>query len=124
MPAPLDEDVVRFILTSIPSISHLEAALLFRREPGARDAGEVARALYVGERDAALALSSLAEAGVLARDADAFRYAPRDARLADLLDRLALAYAADLVGVTKLVHDQTRDSARRFADAFKLKRGS
>jgi hypothetical protein len=123
---PLPDDVRRFILTSIPSVPYLEAALLLQRDPAARrTAAEVARALYLQERTAADLLAALSAAGVVAVDADGpprYSYAPRDEALATAMARLAEAYANDLVGVARLIHDATHKNAQRFADAFKLRK--
>lgn len=119
----IPNDVSRFVLTSIPSVPYLEAALLMRGAPD-RDwsVGEVAASLYVSERTAADLLDALAEAGLVQREPGRFRYGPRDEALAASLDRLAACYAADLVGVSNLIHDATQKSARRFAAAFKLRK--
>jgi Mn-dependent DtxR family transcriptional regulator len=119
---PIDDDLRRFVLASIPSVSYLEAALLFRRQPSRRTADEAARALYISTRGASEILSALCLAGVLSKIGDHFEYAPRDAELASMLERLENAYATHLVAVTSLIHDKTHRNARRFADAFKLRK--
>jgi predicted ArsR family transcriptional regulator len=122
------DDVRRFVLTSVPSVPYLEAALLFHARPKELiSAAEAARALYVPERTAAELLESLCEAGLIAPaeergQAKAYRYAPGDDALAQAVDRLALAYAQDLIAITNLIHDATQKSARRFAEAFKLRK--
>lgn len=122
---PIPDDVRRFVLTSIPSVPYLEAVLLFQRTPSTtRSADDVAMALYVQPQVASDLLTSLCQAGFLARAEERFRYAPRDAARANALDRLAMAYFNDLVGVTKLIHDQTQKNASRFADAFRLRKDS
>lgn len=120
----LSEDVRRFVLTSVPSVPYLEAALLFHASPGQTlEAADVARRLYLRERSADELLSSLCQAGVLAEDGErGYRYAPRDDALVASLDALARAYAGDLIAVTNLIHDATQKSAHRFADAFKLRK--
>ncbi len=114
------------MLTSIPSVSYLEAMLLFNRSPqtplGPADA---ARLLYLPERNASRLLADLHEVGVLQPvDAEhtAFRFAPADEALATMIERLARAYEADLIGITKLIHDRTHKSAQRFSDAFKWRK--
>jgi hypothetical protein len=119
---PIDDDVRRFVIANIPSVSYLEAALLFRRQPVRRSVDETARALYISAREASEVLAALCEAGVLIQDDAFFDYGPRDERLADMLDRLARAYASNLVGITNLIHDKTHRNARLFADAFKLRK--
>jgi len=119
---PIDDDVRRFVIASIPSVSYLEAALLFHRQPVRRSVEDAARALYISEREASEVLEALCSAGVLSRDASSFDYRPRDERLAEMLNRLDRVYATNLVGVTNLIHDKTHRNARRFAEAFKLRK--
>jgi hypothetical protein len=123
-PRELPEDLRRFILVSVPSVPYLEALLLMRSGPaGGRNAAELARALYIAERPSADLLAALAAAGVVVPtgEGDRFRYAPTPA-LAAMLDRLAEAYAQDLVMVTRLIHDSVQRNAQRFADAFRLRK--
>jgi hypothetical protein len=122
----IPDDVRRFVLTSIPSVPYLEAALLFHDAPPVeRSAAEVARSLYMNERAATDLLEALVAAGLLATSdggAGCYRYAPADDALNEALGRLAAVYASNLVGVTNLIHDATQKSAQRFADAFKLRK--
>lgn len=127
MKRSIADEVRRFVLTSIPSVPYLEAALLFHAQPQVqRTVGEVARALYMPDRAAGELLQSLQAAGIVASAGEPlqYRYAPADPGLAGALDALAAAYAADLIGVTTLIHDATQKRAQRFADAFKLRKDS
>jgi hypothetical protein len=122
----IPDDVRRFVLTSVPSVPWLEAALLLHAQPGqARTVAELAARLYVPERNAAELLKALCAAGI-AQCTDEpeprYRYAPKDAALAEVMDRLVRVYAEDLVGVTTLIHDATQRSAQRFSDAFRLRK--
>jgi hypothetical protein len=122
----ISADLRRFILTSIPSVPHLEAALLLHAQPGqGRTAVEVAARLYVPQRVAEDVLRTLYAGGILRCDDAAepcYRFEPGQAPLDRLLDELARTYAEDLVGVTMLIHDATHKNAQRFADAFRLRR--
>lgn len=122
----LSTELKRFILTSIPSVPHLEAVLLMHARPGQElSAAEVASRLYVPEPAAADLLRTLCAAGILQCDDAAvarYRFDPGKPSLDALLEALAKAYADDLVGVTRLIHDSTQKNAHRFADAFKLKK--
>jgi hypothetical protein len=117
----IDEDVRRFILTSIPSVPHLEALLLVRREPHAEwDEGTLARRLYIGEKTAHSVLADLAEAGFVASIREGtVRYGPAHDGQAEIVDKVADAYAHDLIEVTNLIHGR---SALLFADAFRIRR--
>lgn len=117
-------EVRRFILTSIPSVPFLEAVLLLRAEPALPwDAGRLAGRLYVPERVAAELLTQLGEAGIAVpgESVGAVRYAPRE-ELGGLLDRVAAAYAADLVAITDLIHSRIDKRAQQFADAFRFRK--
>jgi hypothetical protein len=139
-PLPIADDVRRFVLTSVPSVPYLEAMLLFHNEQRRPRTGtEVAALLYVQEQVARDLLEALCSAGVIARNAAkedsnaqpaqatkesasmAYRYAA-EAPLAAMIDKLAAAYAENLVGIANLIHDRTQRSAQRFADAFKLRK--
>jgi hypothetical protein len=120
----LPADVRRFILTSVPSVPYLEALLLLRAEPSKSwDAGQLARRLYVPERTGAELVQLLHDSGIAAAvgEAGAVRYAPA-AELAELLDRVAHAYATDLLTVTELIHSRIDRRAQRFADAFRFRK--
>lgn len=117
-------DVRRFILTSIPSVPFLEAVLLLRGEAQhAWERSQLARRLYVSERTAADLLELLTAAGIARGEPgeSGVRYAPPD-ELRMLLDRVADAYAADLVAVTDLIHSRIDKRAQQFADAFRFRK--
>lgn len=111
-------------MTSVPSVPYAEAVLLLKRSVGrALASGEVARALYVSDRVVVELLGLAAENGVLGQQEDgAWRYQPRDEALAQAWDQFAACYAANLIGVTQLIHSGTHKSAQLFADAFKIRR--
>lgn len=118
----LPADVRRFILTSVPSVPYLEALLLLRAEPSRSwDAVQLARRLYVPERTGTELVQLLRDSGTAASEDGAVRYAPA-AELAVLLDRVAQAYATDLLTVTELIHSRIDRRAQRFADAFRFRK--
>jgi hypothetical protein len=125
--AEISDEVRRFILTSIPSVPYLEAVLLLRGEPATQwEPALAARRLYVGDRHAAELLQQLAEAGIAVREGPEarYRYHPSTAELAQRIDRLAEAYAGDLLAVTDLIHSRIDKRAQQFADAFRLRKDS
>jgi hypothetical protein len=118
----LPADVRRFILTSVPSVPYLEAVLLLRSEPQkAWDVAQLARRLYVPERTATELLEQLRGSGIAGEEAGGVRYAPA-AELAELVDRVAAAYTADLVAITDLIHSRIDRRAQQFADAFRFRK--
>jgi hypothetical protein len=123
---PFPEHLRRFVLTSIPSIPFLEAALLFQaRSEAVLDVAFVARNLYIAETAASDVVGQLVAARIVEpADADgrAFRYAPATPELRDLLQLLSTFYAAHLVEVTEMVHSNTARIAQQFADAFRVRK--
>lgn len=120
----LPAELRRFILTSIPSVPYLEAVLLLRAEPRQPwSAAQLARRLYVPEQSGAELLGLLRDSGVAvdAGEPGSLRYAP-SAELGSLLDRLAEAYAQDLVAVTGLIHSRIDRRAQQFAEAFRFRK--
>jgi hypothetical protein len=120
----LPEDVRRFIQTSVPSVPYLEAVLLLRAEPGqAWSSAELARRLYVSEAVGAALLEQLRDSGVAGerQPEGTVSYAPSP-ELGALLDRVAAAYARDLVTVTRLIHSRIDRRAQQFADAFRFRK--
>lgn len=120
----LQPDVRRYLLSSVPSVPYLEAVLLLRAEPGeAWDAARLARRLYVPERRGVELLAQLRESGiaVAGNEPSAVQYGP-EPELAALVDRVAEAYASDLVGVSSLIHSRIDRRAQQFADAFRFRK--
>lgn len=114
-------DLRRFILTSIPSVPHIEALMLLRAHaPQAWSATDVARRLYVPPEAAAAVLADLCKAGILLGGAQAATYAYRPGD--DLIERLAALYASNLVDVTMLIHSKLDRKAQQFADAFNFRK--
>lgn len=122
-PMPLPDDLRRFILTSVASVPHLEALLLLRSLPEREwDSAAVAQRLYVAERAARKLLDELCTVGALVSSKThknvTYRYWPRHPDLAVMIDRLALAYASNLVAIAGLIHSKIDRQAQQFADAF------
>lgn len=118
------DDVRRFILTSVPSVPYLEALLLLRAESGTQwHPYRLARRLYIGESQATDLLQALAQSQVARRGDDGgYEYSPGTPELAQTIERVAEAYAADLVGVTDLIHSRVEKRAQQFADAFRWRK--
>jgi DNA-binding IclR family transcriptional regulator len=122
----ISDEVRRFILTSIPSVPYLEAALLFHADPaGGKTVQDVARALYLRPSAASQLMAEMCGAGLLHKSEDGgelFHYAAKESALGSMVARLAEEYRKNLIEVTHLIHDETQRSATRFAAAFELRR--
>lgn len=112
----IPEPLRAFITAHIPSVPYLEALLLMRSFPGGGwTAAQLGRRLYLSDSRAAELLEALAEDGIAAPagTADCYCYRPQSSALRDMLDQLALYYASNLVGISKLIH--ARDQAAPIA---------
>jgi DNA-binding IclR family transcriptional regulator len=118
----IPDDVKRFILTSIPSIPHLEALLLLRNNENLSwTSADVARRIYNSEKAAHALLQELLAAGFVGdngSDGQQYRYAPASDQLREMIGRLSQSYSRNLVDVTELVHSKINKRAKQFADAF------
>jgi len=110
-----------FIAKSIDSVGQLEALLLLRdNAEKAWDVLQLAKRLYVNEAEAVSILAHLVEQGFVIQREESCRY-DRQGKQAETIDRLAEAYARQLIPITNLIHTKPR-GIRAFADAFKIKR--
>jgi hypothetical protein len=121
----IPDDVRRFILTSIPSVPHIEALLLMRREPQeAWSKQRIAPRLYISEEKASELLTDLAGAGFIsaeAENASIYHYAPSAAQ-SEMVDQVADVYAGSLVEVTNMIHRRSVARVQQFAEAFRLRK--
>lgn len=126
MPDDLPDDVRRFLLVAIDSVPHLEALLLLHRNREATwTARRAAEMLYIGEAQAGEMLDRLRSAGFLSasgREELLYTYSPRSPEQGALVDRLALAYAKNLIEVTRLIHEKPVRKVQQFADAFRMRK--
>ena len=122
----IPDDVRRFIVTSVPSIPHLEALLLLRDTTiPAWNAEILAQRLYIGTRQAADLITALHNSGFLVPidgSPGNYCYQPSHPSLRVIVDQLAQAYREDLIGITNLVHSASSKKVQQFADAFKWRR--
>jgi hypothetical protein len=126
MAGAVPDDVRRFILTSVESVPWLEALLLVRNETQSTwDAPQVARRLYIGEKQAGELLASLNSAGMvrmLPGTPPLYAYEPSAGELRSMIDRVADMYASHLKEVTEIIHSTAEKKAQRFADAFRIRK--
>jgi Mn-dependent DtxR family transcriptional regulator len=116
----MPERVRRFVLTSLPTVPHLETLLLLWRESQpAWNAEQIASRLYVSPAIARIVADELTHAELIESDGAGHYRSRREPReLAELLDELDAAHARQLRAITDLIHSNTQRKATRFADAF------
>jgi hypothetical protein len=118
---PIPDSVRRFVLTSIPSVPHLETLmLLWREQERAFPVAEIASRLYVGVAVAKGLADELVQAELLASDDSGALYRARTepAELKALLDELDRTYARQVRAVAELIHSNLGRKAKSFANAF------
>jgi DNA-binding IscR family transcriptional regulator len=129
---PIDEEVRRLMSERIESFEHLQLLLhLHRHRERAWSAQELSDRLRIPSSTAESALEHLQRHQLLAAsdgpDGPGFCYAPADATLASVVDRLVRAYDESLLELMKLMSHNAIERARTkalrfFSDAFVLGR--
>jgi len=120
MTEQFSDAVRRFVLTSIPTVPHIETLLLLWRERQESWTAElIARRLFIAPAHAQSVADELRDADLLeAGEAPgAFRCRQSEA-LASLLAELDLAYSRHLRAITALIHSKVERKAARFAQDF------
>ena len=121
----IPDEVRRFVHTAIPSVPYAEALLLFMASQGGElETVAVARRLYIAEPAAVALVEELHASGVIApgKLPGTHVFAPRDGEHERLLRLTARYYTTHLIEVTELIHSSTARHARRFAEAFKIRK--
>lgn len=123
-PPAIPDAVSRFVLTSIPSVPHLETLLLLWRDGGDWTADQLASRLFVGRALALSLLEELCHADLLEceREPLAFRCRREPEALLALIGELDQTYSRQLKAVTALIHSNIDRKAARFAQAFSWKK--
>lgn len=118
----LSPELTSFIEGAVPSVWALEVLLLLRRNAGASWAIDpIVAELRASPQLVADCLNGLERAGLVARDADGFHYAPASAILRDLGDALEAAYRERPVAVVKTIASRRPDPLKGFADSFRFR---
>lgn len=121
----IPDDVRRFILTSIPSVPHIEALILVHATaPRSWTVSELAQRLYVPAAVAESLLRDLCQSAMLQGDhaTAAYFFDAQTNPLGQTIERLAQLYSTHLVEITLLIHSKLDRKAQQFADAFKLRK--
>lgn len=121
MDKPISDAVRRFVLTSIPTVPHMETLLLLWREPNLTWLAEdIAKRLFVSPGLAESVADDLCQADLFACGGKpkSYRCHLEPPSLAQLLADVEAAYNWHLREVTGLIHSNVDRKAARFAQAF------
>ena len=117
-----DEDVLRFIAASFPSVWALEVLLALRRErrPWTRD--ELVATLRASELVVSKTLDALVAAGLASVDDDGAIYLPANRQTDTCIERVEQLYRSRPNAVRRTIISTSTSSATAFANAFRLRR--
>ena len=117
-----DEDILRFVAASFPSVWALELLLALKREPRAWPREELVSTLRASDLVVAKGLDALVAAGLVSLDDSGARYLPVNRDVSAQVDRAEELYRSRPNKVRRAIISASASSAIAFADAFKLRR--
>lgn len=118
----LSHELLGFIRSTLRSVWALELLLLLRRQaPRALGVEEIARELRGTETLVSKCLPQLEQAGLIASEAGAYRFAPASPALQELCGLLELEYRERPVAIVDAIVSGPNDRLKNFADAFRFK---
>ena len=117
-----DDDVLRFVAASFPSVWALELLLALKRERRPWSREELVAALRASELVVSRALEALAAAGLASFEDGGAIYLPVNGDVDRLVERVEQTYRTRPNAVRRAIIAASASSATAFADAFKLRR--
>ena len=119
-----DEDVLRFIAASFPSVWALELLLALKREcrPWTRD--ELVTTLRASELVVSKALDALVAAGLASIEGEGALFRPVNRDVEECVERVEQLYRSRPNKVRRAIVAASTSSAAAFANAFRLRGGN
>ena len=120
----LSPELRAFLHSCIESIDQVELVMMLRGSDRWRTAREVASEFRLSQSAARQSLETLTARGLLEVRVDeetSYRYRPKSEELGRYCDLLAQHYISSRAEVMGFVATNSRLSAKRFADAFRLR---
>lgn len=117
-----DEDVLRFIAASFPSVWALEVLLTLKRQNRAWPLAELVTSLRASDLVVSKAIDALLVAGLVSVESDNAMYLPVNRDVADCVERVEQLYRSSPNMVRRAIVAASRRSASAFAEAFRLRR--
>ena len=119
-----DEDLLRFIAGSFPSVWALEVLLTLKAERRAWSNQDIVEKLRASELVVTKALDALVSAGLASVESGGALYLPVNREVEAEIARVEELYRARPNAVRRAIVSAATSSATAFADAFKLRRDS
>lgn len=117
-----DEDVLRFIAASFPSVWALEVLLTLKGESRAWALAELVTSLRASDLVVSKAIDALLAAGLVSVEEDDVVYLPVNREVSDCVERVEQLYRTRPNMVRRAIISASRSSASAFAEAFRLRR--
>lgn len=121
-------EVREFVRREIKSVVQLEVLLLlYRTRERSWTVIEISQELGIDPEIAEPPLVSLEQLGVIETAETtpvSYQYGPRDQNDELLVEKLAISYTKQRVGIFSLILSESNSRIRRFAEAFRLIRGA
>lgn len=118
-----NEEVLRFVAASFPSVWALELLLALRRERRLWTRAELVSALRASELVVSRALDALVAAGLASLDDRGAIYLPANEDIESCAARCEELYRTRPNAVRRAIVEASTSSAAAFADAFRLRKG-
>ena len=117
-----DDETLRFISATFPSIWALELLLQLKREAGPRSRQELIERLRASEVVVNRALDSLVAAGLVSLEREVATFQPANRSIKASVERAETLYLRRPNSVRRAIIAAQISSAAAFADAFRLRR--
>jgi hypothetical protein len=117
-----DEDVLRFIAATFPSVWALELLLAVKAAPRVWPREELIATLRASELVVSKALEALIAAGLASSDDQGVVYLPVNADVAEFVERAEQLYRSRPNSVRRAIVAASAGGATAFADAFRLRK--
>jgi hypothetical protein len=117
-----DDDVLRFIAASFPSVWALELLLVLKSERRVWDREELVATLRASELVVSKALDALVVAGLASVEGKSAAYLPVNGDVEACVEQVEDLYRSKPNSVRRAIVSAGTSSASAFADAFKLRR--
>jgi hypothetical protein len=117
-----DEDLLRFVTSSFPSIWTLELLLVLKRDRRSWSHQELVAALRASDLVVSNALASLVAGGLASLGSEGAIYMPANDDVASYVERTEALYGVRPDAVRRAIVRGATRSASVFSDAFRLRR--
>jgi hypothetical protein len=117
-----DEDVLRFIAASFPSVWALELLLVLKRERRPWTRAQLVATLRASDLVVSKAVDALIAAGLASTEHENVMYLPANSDLEECVERVDQIYRTRANAVRRTIVSARTSSASAFADAFKFRR--